>query len=232
MDGIQLFLSPDHPSLKICGVTLPEDAERLAGLNVSALGVNFWPKSKRYCPPEKALQFLPSLANKIVRVGVFVNNAQSVAPDLLDKNALDIVQLHGDEDDAQLTEFLRQDIPIIRSLALKPNDNLEEVIEHYQNLAGEKKNLLALLLDAHAPGVYGGTGETIDWKQAAEFIKLAAPMPVLLAGGIVPHNSEEAIKTTHPTGLDVASGAETTPGIKDFEKVSALLTATQLSSCS
>lgn len=232
MDALQSFLSPTHPSLKICGVTLPEDAQRLASLKVPAVGVNFWPKSKRYCPPDKALQFLPGLNGQIIRVGVFVNNAQAVAPTLLDKKALDIIQLHGDEDDEELVGFLHQDIPVIRSLALKPNDDLVKVIQHYQNLAGERKDLLTLLLDAHAPGVYGGTGETIDWRQAAEFISLASPLPTLLAGGIVPNNAKDAIQATHPAGLDVASGAEATPGIKDFDKVTSLLAATQLPSSS
>ena len=226
MDDIQSFLSPSHPSLKICGVTLAPDAEALVALNVPALGVNFWPKSKRYCSPEKALQFLPALAGQIVRVGVFVNNAREISPILLEKEAIDIVQLHGDEDDEQLLEFLQRNIPVIRSLALKPNEDLHQVIEHYKKLQEKYPNTLTLLLDTHAPGVYGGTGETIDWKQAAEFIQLASPSPVLLAGGITPNNSKEAIQTTQPCGLDIASGAESSPGIKDLAKVTSLLTST------
>lgn len=228
MDDIQSFLSPSQPSLKICGVTSSTDAKLLVASKVSALGVNFWPHSKRYCPPAKALGFLPSLAGQIVRVGVFVNNAPDVAPQLLEENAIDIIQLHGDEDEDQLVDFLDQKIPVIRSLALKPGDNLASVIQNYRKIAATKPNLLALLLDTHAPGVYGGTGETVDWKQAAKLIRDSSSLPVFLAGGITPDNSNEAIKVTQPAGLDVASGAERAPGIKDFKKVSALQASIQL----
>ncbi|MGJ8724868.1 MAG: phosphoribosylanthranilate isomerase [Roseibacillus sp.] len=226
MDGLQSFLSSADPSLKICGVTNPSDAEKLAQLKVSALGINFWPQSKRYCPAEDALTFLPGLAGKIVRVGVFVNNARQVAPELVFKGALDAIQLHGDEDDEELAEFLTSGVPVIRSLALKPDDNLAAVIGHYQALSQKSGGTLALLLDAHAPGVYGGTGETIDWNQAAEFIQLS-PLPVLLAGGIIPENAAEAATIAKPAALDIASGAESAPGIKDFVKVAALQAATQ-----
>ena len=226
MDGLQSFLSPAEPSLKICGVTIASEAEQLAQLKVPALGINFWPQSKRYCPAETALTFLPALAGKIVRVGVFVNNAREVAPDLLAQNALDIVQLHGDEDDEELAEFLTKGVPVIRSLALKADDELEAVIAHYQTLSQKSGGPLALLLDAHAPGVYGGTGQTIDWTQAGSFIELS-PFPVLLAGGIVPDNAREAIALANPAAIDIASGAESSPGIKDFAKVSALQAAIQ-----
>lgn len=225
MDGLQSFLSPSHPSLKICGVTLAREAEQLAQLKVPGLGINFWPQSKRFCPAHKALTFLPTLANEIVRVGVFVNNAREIAPNLLKEKALDIIQLHGDEDDDELLEFLTTGTPVIRSLALKTEDDLEKVIAHHLALSQKSKGTLALLLDAHAPGLYGGTGKTIDWNQAAEFIQLS-PLPVLLAGGIVPSNAQEAAEITKPAALDVASGAESSPGTKDFDKVSALLAAT------
>ncbi len=227
MDGLSSFLSPEHSSLKICGVTTAEDAKHLASLSVPALGINFWPPSKRYCPSEVALEFLPLLGGKIVRVGVFVNNARELAPTLLEKNALDAIQLHGDEDDAELVEFLSQGHTVIRSLALQADASLAEMSAHYRKLAAPHAGKLALLLDAHAPGLYGGTGETIDWGQAGEFVRLASPLPVLLAGGIVPDNAQEALQTTRPAALDIASGAESAPGIKDFAKVSSLLSATR-----
>lgn len=226
MDDISSFLSPSQPSLKICGVTLARDAEQLAREGIPALGVNFWPQSKRYCSPQDALRFLPLLSGKMVRVGVFVNNARTLAPSLLQKKALDAIQLHGDEDDEELSEFLSQGVPVIRSLALKPYDNLREVKEHFRNLSLEKTGSLALLLDAHAPGVYGGTGETIDWNQAAHFVQLASPIPVLLAGGLTANNALEAIRATNPAAIDVASGAESSPGRKDFSKIQSLLAAT------
>ena len=227
MDSIESFFSPLSHSLKICGVTLASDAEQLVSLQVPALGINFWPQSKRYCPPEEAVVFLPALAEQIVRVGVFVNNARENWSLLSRENAIDIIQLHGDEDDEELRFFLNQGIPVIRSLALQPDADLAQVSSHYQEISQSCLGSLALLLDAHAPGVYGGTGETIDWVQAAGFIQQCAPLPVLLAGGITPTNAQEAVEVTRAAALDVASGAESSPGKKDFAKVMALQSATQ-----
>ncbi|MEN8681497.1 MAG: hypothetical protein ABF391_15745, partial [Akkermansiaceae bacterium] len=85
------------PSLKICGVTTLKDAERLAELEVTALGLNFWPASKRYCSPEHASTIASHVAGDIVRVGVFVNNSHHLASELIDECLIDVVQLHGDE---------------------------------------------------------------------------------------------------------------------------------------
>jgi len=83
------------------------------------------------------------------------------------------------------------------------------------------------LLDAHAPGVYGGTGKTIDWTTAGDFVRTHPETPVILAGGITPENVAEAVRAVRPAAIDVASGAESRPGIKDFAKVGRLLEATQ-----
>ncbi|HSP42177.1 MAG TPA: phosphoribosylanthranilate isomerase, partial [Luteolibacter sp.] len=83
----------------------------------------------------------------------------------------------------------------------------------------------AILLDAHAPGVYGGTGETFDWNAAIAFKQAHPEIPVMLAGGITPQNAADAVTTVHPAALDVASGAEVSPGVKDFTKVAALMRA-------
>lgn len=227
MDVVEEFLSPQTPSLKICGVTLPSDASRLVAEGVPAIGINFWPLSKRFCTPENALEFLPALKGQIARVGVFVNNAREFVPGLLAGDAIDIVQLHGDEHDDELREFLAQGLPVIRSLALEGSDQLSSVVAHYQTLLEKTPGRLALLLDAHAPGIYGGTGQTIDWKLASKFIHAASPLPVLLAGGVIPENAAEALVMTQPAGLDVASGAESSPGVKDFQKVAKLLSATR-----
>lgn len=227
MENLFAFLAPDRPSLKICGITSAEEAQHLASLGVPALGINFWPQSRRHCPPATGLTFLPELSGKIVRVGVFVNNARDLAFDLFAQGALDLVQLHGDEDDKELTAFLAAGLPVIRSLSLPAPEEIPSRLAHFRALALGQPAPLALLLDAHAPHVYGGTGETIDWERAGEFIRLAAPLPVLLAGGIGPANAAQALAATHPAGLDVASGAEHSPGKKDFQKVAALLHLTQ-----
>ena len=83
----------------------------------------------------------------------------------------------------------------------------------------------AVLLDAHAPGIYGGTGEVFDWEVASDFRRRHPHLPVILAGGIVPKNAGLAAMSVQPAALDIASGAESAPGIKDFQKVAAFLTA-------
>lgn len=207
------FLATHPCSLKICGVTRPADAEKLADLGVHALGANFWPRSKRYLDPEHAA-FLKSLAGRILRVGVFVNAGTSQPRELFDLGLIDAVQLHGDEPATDLITLAAAGIPLIRAATL----------ENAAIPAGGA----ALLLDAHAPGVYGGTGMTIDWSAAADFVKTHPALPVILAGGIVPENAAEAVRIVKPCAIDIASGAESAPGIKDFGKVRALLDAIQV----
>jgi len=215
------FLSSAAPSLKICGVTTVNDANRLTELGVHALGVNFWPESRRYCPPEAARQFLPALKDRILRVGVFVNADPALPRTLLANDLIDVAQLHGDEDPAYCEAFAGEDLPFFKAIGVAEDSNLASLL-HYP--------ASGILLDAHAPGLYGGTGHTIDWDAVARFIDHQSSPPVILAGGITPQNAVEALRTTRACALDVASGAESSPGIKDFEKVSALLGALS-SSC-
>lgn len=219
------FFHPTKPSLKICGVTSASDAEDLIHNGVPALGINFWQKSKRFCPPNIAGQFLPALENQIFRVGVFVNNARELAPQLLANRLIDAVQLHGDEPDSEIQQFLADGTPTIRALSLGLPAENDASLHRYQQIARNHSAPFALLLDAHAPGVYGGTGKTIDWLAAAAFIKNASPLPVFLAGGLTPANALESLQVTRPAGLDIASGAESAPGIKDPGKVRSLVEA-------
>ena len=208
------FLSSAAPSLKICGVTTVDDANRLTELGVHALGVNFWPESRRYCPPNTARQFLPTLKDRILRVGVFVNADPALPRSLLADDLIDVAQLHGDEDPAYCEAFAEEDLPVFKAIGVTEDSNLASALQCPAN---------GILLDAHAPGVYGGTGRTIDWETVTQFIDHHPSPPVILAGGITPQNAAEALRTTRACALDVASGAESSPGIKDFEKVSALL---------
>jgi len=209
---LQRFLDPKKPSLKICGITLASDAERLAAMHIDALGVNFWPKSKRFLSPADA-DFLRPLAGKILRVGVFVNAGPEHPRELIARGLIDAVQLHGDESREEAQAYLDAQIPVIKALGIRDENDLKAAA----NFPAD-----ALLLDAHAPGLYGGTGQTIDWLAAAEFIKSHPHLSIILAGGIVPENAAEALATVHPAALDTASGSESSPGVKDFEKVESL----------
>lgn len=212
---LQNFLSPATPSLKICGITRAADALRLADLGVDALGVNFWPKSKRFLDPADA-GFLAPLKGRILRVGVFVNAEPELPRSLVEQGLLDAVQLHGDEPEQEILDLKALGIPCIRALGIATAADLNAVASCPAN---------AILLDAHAPGIYGGTGQTIDWTAAAEFITRHPQLSVILAGGITPDNAAQAAASVHPAALDTASGSESAPGIKDFDKVTALLNA-------
>ena len=215
MQLLARFLDPAAVSLKICGVTTRDDAERLAALGVDALGVNFWPRSKRYLAPQQA-GWLRDLAGRILRVGVFVNEPAELPLRLVREGLLDVVQLHGDETPEEAAVYQNAGVPFIKAFGVKSVDDLARATVFGAD---------AILLDSPAPGVYGGTGVVFDWNAAIAFKFRQPQLPVVLAGGIVPENAVLAATTVRPAALDVASGAELSPGLKDFTKVSALLAA-------
>jgi phosphoribosylanthranilate isomerase len=215
MSLLESFLDPAHVSLKICGVTTHDDASQLVAMGVDALGVNFWPKSKRYLAPEDAMWLL-SLENMILRVGVFVNEPTELPLRLVRDGYLDVVQLHGDETPEAAAVFRDAGVPFFKAIGVKTPADLARAPDF---------GAAAVLLDAHAPGVYGGTGEVFDWEMASDFRRQHPDLPVILAGGIVPENAGLAAISVQPAALDIASGAEISPGIKDFQKVAAFLTA-------
>lgn len=209
------FLTLSPTSLKICGVTLAADADRLAELGVDALGANFWPQSKRYLDPALA-GFLHELEGRILRVGVFVNAGPELPKRLFEEGLIDLIQLHGDESPEDVRGFVEAGIPFIKAVG----------VQGVADLAGVRDfGARAVLLDAHAPGIYGGTGRTIDWDLAQGFVQGNPDLPLVLAGGVTPDNVRDAIAAVRPAALDIASGAEIRPGVKDFAKVEALLAA-------
>jgi phosphoribosylanthranilate isomerase len=156
------------------------------------------------------------MAGEILRVGVFVNEAPELPLRLMREGLLDAVQLHGDETPDDAAVYQKAGVPFFKAIGVKTLDDLSRASDYRAS---------AILLDAHAPGVYGGTGESFDWNAALDFKKSHPEIPIILAGGITPENAALAAGTVHPAALDVASGAELSPGIKDFAKVAALLSA-------
>lgn len=214
---LESFFSSQHSSLKICGVTTAADARGLVDCGVAAMGVNFWPLSKRYISPDDALPWLREVRGAILRVGVFVNAANDFIAELHGQGLIDVAQLHGDESAADMQDLLDRGIPCIKAIGIRDVDDLAQLHSY------ESAN--ALLLDTAAPGVYGGTGATFDWSLAIEAQFRLPQMPILLAGGITPQNIASALATVHPAAIDIASGAESAPGVKDFEKVKELQAA-------
>lgn len=215
MTLLESFLDPARVSLKICGVTTCDDANQLVSMGVDALGVNFWSKSKRHLPPEQAT-WLSSLGGKILRVGVFVNEPMELPLELVRNGFLDVVQLHGDETPEFAAALTEADVPFIKAIGVKTVADLSRAPDF---------GAAAILLDAHAPGIYGGTGEVFDWEIASDFRRRHPDLPILLAGGLTPENAGLAAMSVQPAALDIASGAEISPGRKDFQKVAAFLRA-------
>lgn len=197
--------------VKICGITRLEDAEAAIELGAGAIGFVFWPKSPRYVDPERARTIVAALPPFIATVGVFVDQTARLVNGVAARVGLSTVQLHGDEPIEMLGEIER---PVVKAMALRASTTAEE--------ADAWPSRVRLLIDAHDPDQRGGTGRAVDWKRAAA---VAARRPVLLAGGLNAANVADAIRTVKPFGIDVSSGVESSPGIKDHSRLRALFDA-------
>lgn len=212
--------------VKICGITTYEDALACAQAGADLLGFNFYKPSPRYITPEAALAICDPLRGVLgddcpQLVGVFVNEAVGTISIITNQVGLDAAQLSGDESDDMLKE--------LRGIAYKairpPNKALAlDDAAYYGAHIPAKAALPSLLLDAHHPNLYGGTGE-----QASDAVALAvkATTPrLMLAGGLNPSNVAARVKAVQPWGVDVASGVEDgEPGVKAIDKVQAFIQA-------
>jgi phosphoribosylanthranilate isomerase len=193
-------------AIKVCGITRPDDARLAADLGAWAVGFVFWPGSPRCVDPATARAIVDTLPASVTAVGVFVNADRDEIERVAAHVRLGVVQLHGDESPA-LAQSLTRRVLKATTLAACTEDALAP-------WAG-----VGLLLDAHDPARRGGTGQTIDW-QAARCV--AARRPIVLAGGLRPENVEGAIETVRPAAIDVSSGIEREPGVKDHARMRAL----------
>jgi phosphoribosylanthranilate isomerase len=202
------------PRVKICGVTRVEDARMAWAAGADALGLNFYPRSPRYVTPETAAALArtrPALGSV---VGVFVNESPDVIRARVRDSGLTAVQLHGDEPPEACAGY---GVPVIKALRVKGLEDVEKA-RTYVGVG----DVAALLLDGAAPG-YGGGGVGFDWSLVARLAD--AGVPVLVAGGLHPGNVQEAVRATRPYGVDVASGVEVSPGIKNADAVRAFVRA-------
>jgi phosphoribosylanthranilate isomerase len=195
--------------VKICGVTTPEDAAFAAAAGADAIGINFWPRSKRYVAPSAARAIVDAIPADVLKVGVFVDAAAVEVERCVDELGLDRAQLHGDEQALAFGAF--DPARLIRVVRVRDESSF----------AAEADWRPALwLYDAHVEG-FGGAGVTAPWS----LIAARARRPFLLAGGLTPENVADAIVAVRPAGVDVASGVELSPGRKDPAKVEAFIFA-------
>jgi phosphoribosylanthranilate isomerase len=206
--------------VKICGVRDAETARRVAAYGPDAIGLNFYPRSSRCVSRAVAAAIVEELPSGVQAVGVFVNATALEIAETVAFCGLTSVQLHGDEPSSLLAELQQKlpGVPLIRAWRLGAG-GWPPLTQHLTECANLDVSLFALLLDASVPGEYGGTGAVLPWAGVRrEAAGLALP-PLILAGGLTPANVGTAIETVNPWGVDVASGVETSPGVKDFEAV-------------
>jgi phosphoribosylanthranilate isomerase len=193
--------------VKICGLTRLEDALAAVRLGADWLGFNFWPRSKRYLAPAAAAEIIRALPPAVMPVGVFVDPTAEELAEAVRVSGIRTAQLHGDETPAFC---VAAPVPVVKGIRVEDAHSLAALAAY--EVAG-------FLLDSATAG-YGGSGVAFDWTLAAE---AAASAPIWLAGGLVPENVAEAVRRVRPLGVDVASGVESAPGVKDARKMEAFI---------
>lgn len=194
--------------VKVCGITRVQDADLAADLGATAIGFIFWPGSPRYIAPEDARAIVRRRSSKVPAVGVFVNEPAERVREIMDLVPLDLAQLHG----AESPEYCRRlaglgAVRLIKAVGMKDNGPVD--------VSGFGPDVL-VLLDTNDPRRHGGTGRTVDWEGAR---KISAARPTILSGGLTAENVGLAIASVQPYGIDVSSGVESAPGVKDADRL-------------
>ncbi|HOX36719.1 MAG TPA: phosphoribosylanthranilate isomerase [Candidatus Brocadiia bacterium] len=189
--------------VKICGITNPRDALAAVRAGADALGFVFYPPSGRHIPPESAKPIIELLPPFVSSVGLFVDADSSDVLRIASELRLDYVQLHGRETPAFLDKL--RALRIIKAFRIAGPEDVRKMAAYRAD---------GYLLDAFAPGLQGGTGQTFDWSLLSEAPQVG---PIILAGGLNPDNVAEAIQRTRPYAVDVSSGVEDAPGVKNRE---------------
>jgi len=197
--------------IKICGVTRAEDALAAVRLGADALGFNFWPGSKRHITAAAARAIIARLPPLVTPVGVFVNQLEGEMRAIAAETGIQLFQLHGDEPPELCA---RLPLPVVKAIPVDQVRTLSRLLSY---------EVSAFLLDTPSRG-YGGSGEPFDWSLAEGVSEVA---PVILAGGLTPENVAAAVRAVRPYAVDVASGIESSPGVKDMGRMSRFFAAVQ-----
>jgi phosphoribosylanthranilate isomerase len=197
--------------VKICGITRREDALAAVASGADALGFMFYEPSSRHVTVDQAAAICRDLPPLVTRVGVFVNAPADFVRAAAATCGLGAIQLHGDES----PEFCRQfALPVIKAFRVSGPESLAALAAY---------GFAAWLLDSFVPGQLGGTGACFNWSLAAKAAERGRP--ILLAGGLTPENVADAVRQVRPYAVDVSSGVESAPGLKDPTKIRALIRA-------
>ena len=206
-------------SVKICGVERIESVDIAVKYGAEYIGFVFYPPSPRNLTLEKATQLIYRVPKHITRVGLFVDPTNSEIKDVLTATDLDLIQLHGVESPSRVAEIKQfSELPILKAIKLAKHRDLESAKDYY-DVADH------LLFDAKAPvtlvdALPGGNAISFDWKLLQH---VEVPLPWMLAGGLIAENITEAVKYSGANTLDVSSGVESAPGIKDLDLIKKFL---------
>lgn len=198
--------------IKFCGITREKDAQAAISLGVDALGFILVPASRRYITAEKAVAIRRRLPPFVSTVAVLKDADAAFVQDAIDTLRPDLLQFHGDEPADYCESF---GLPYLKAVAMGEKQSLAALARRYKSATG-------LLLDSHSKGGMGGRGEAFDWSRIT-----AVKTPLVLAGGLNPANVGRAIRQVRPYGVDMVSGIEAKPGIKDHDKMRAFVEAVQ-----
>jgi phosphoribosylanthranilate isomerase len=205
--------------IKICGITRAADAEAAARLGADAIGLNFYTASPRYLDPNLASVILRGLPPFLSVAAVFVNEKLPTMIQISRQiGKIGIIQWHGDN----LEPGDPGPFKLVPAFAIKDRSDLDRINKFLDASRATGIGPDALLLDAHDPERFGGTGRTAPWELIAAF---HPGLPIILAGGLTPENVTEAIRIVRPYAVDVASGVESQPGVKDEEKMARFIAA-------
>ena len=197
--------------VKVCGITNSEDAFCAVQLGATALGFVFYEKSPRFVTPSEAGKIIKQIPPFVTKVGVFVNAEADYLREARDIAGFDVYQFHGDETPEFCAAFGEDYIKAVR---VKDASSLDAV---------ELYDTDAFLFDAYSPDAYGGTGENFSWDVLTR--RKLGDKFVILSGGLTPENVCDAIRTVNPYAVDVSSGVESSPGIKDHLKLKRFMEA-------
>ena len=195
--------------IKICGITSIVDATAAIEAGADALGFMFYEQSSRFLTAEKAKAIIRELPAHVTKVGVFVDEDVDTVNQTAETAGLDTLQFHGSEPPDFCSKFQQNTIKAFR---VKDSESIGQLHDYNTN---------AWLLDSYVKGILGGTGEKFNWNLAVEAKRLGKP--IILAGGLTPDNVRDAINQVEPFGLDVSSGVESSPGIKEASKITKLI---------
>ena len=194
-----------HTRIKICGIKHLDDALIAVECGADAIGLIFVEKSPRYVSLTEARVIAESMPPFVTVVGLFMNASAETVREALKVVPLNLLQFHGEESPEFCDQF---EVPYIKVLRMRDNANIVAFAQDYPNAAG-------ILLDSYHKDAGGGTGQSFDW----DLIPDDVPLPLILAGGLNPENVASAIEAVKPYAVDVSSGVESEPAIKDHKKI-------------